>query len=62
MYITKHFYQIIREIKLIIAKWNIKVKLEKIKAYQDDKKTINQFTWFEYLNTKCNKKAKALIQ
>ena len=41
---------------------DIKAKLEKVKAHQDDKKTINQLTWFKYLNTKYNKKAKVLVQ
>ena len=59
--LNKNLYQIIRDIGLLRDKWKSKIKLIKIIVLQDKKKSTNQLTWLEYLNTKCNCKAKDFI-
>ena len=34
----------------------------KIQAHEDEKKALSELTWFEYLNVKCDERAKYLIQ
>ena len=47
---------------MIKTRWGIRIKPTKIIAYQDDKKAISEFTWYELLNVKCDMRAKRLIQ
>ena len=58
---SKHLYQIIREIKLIVRQQSLDLVPEKIKAHQDDMLQIDKLTWNKYLNILCDTRAKELI-
>jgi len=59
---SKYLYEIIREIKLIVRRWDLDLTPEKVKVYQDDMRRIENLTWSEYLNTLCDSRAKELIK
>ena len=51
---------IVREI-LSTKKYILRILIEKVDAYQDDRKSWNDLSLLEHLNAKCDNKAKNLI-